>query len=219
MMQQGCKTHHNICNTCAPPDPGRFTNILWSFSIEIYAQSIWSYMPGCCQCDCRVQHADCYNIAQLTHAMECGMQTPVNPDVGITSTPGPLNATVGSPVSFNITITNTGQAPATNVTVTETLPPGLTFPPGWTAPAGGAGIGHSSCDGMMAVFCLFITSQHRCHKAFCHCVRCLSYDVKWHGICCLPARLPAHKRLSVMGSHVHTMAVVRLQAATHQVRC
>eukprot|EP00775_Hariotina_reticulata_P008269 gene8269-8457_t len=62
--------------------------------------------------------------------------TPVNPDVGITSTPGPLTSTVGSPVSFNITVTNTGQAPATNVTVTETLPPGLIFPPGWTAPAG-----------------------------------------------------------------------------------
>src|SRR5262249_20093412 len=40
---------------------------------------------------------------------------------------GPARVTVGSPITSTLQVTNNGPAVASNVTVTDTLPPGVTF--------------------------------------------------------------------------------------------
>jgi uncharacterized repeat protein (TIGR01451 family) len=47
-------------------------------------------------------------------------------DLSITKT-GPSQASAASTISFNITVTNLGPLPATNVVITDTTPPGLVF--------------------------------------------------------------------------------------------
>lgn len=48
----------------------------------------------------------------------------------------PLNGVA----TYNVTVSNIGSAPASNVTVVETLPTGLQFTPGWGAPTGAAAV-------------------------------------------------------------------------------
>lgn len=67
-----------------------------------------------------------------------GMQTPaLVPDVVVTSSPGNATVPVGSPTNITIRVVNNGTAPASNVTVVETLtPPGLVIDPNWVPPTG-----------------------------------------------------------------------------------
>ncbi len=59
-------------------------------------------------------------------ACDAGAFQTVPADVGI-SVSGPASATVGTPVSFTLTVTDNGPGSATGVTVSDTLPPGTTF--------------------------------------------------------------------------------------------
>jgi uncharacterized repeat protein (TIGR01451 family) len=48
-------------------------------------------------------------------------------DLAVTKTDAPDPAAVGNPVTYTLTATNNGPSPATGVTVTDTLPAGVTF--------------------------------------------------------------------------------------------
>jgi uncharacterized repeat protein (TIGR01451 family) len=50
-----------------------------------------------------------------------------NADLSITKTAGPPPYTAGGQVTYTIVVTNGGPAPASNVVVTDVLPPGTTF--------------------------------------------------------------------------------------------
>ncbi|MCU1347076.1 MAG: hypothetical protein JWO56_106, partial [Acidobacteria bacterium] len=65
-------------------------------------------------------------------------------DLAITKI-GPASAPTGGPIPFTITVTNNGSSSATNVTVTDTLPAGVTF--GSVTPSQG------SCMGTTTVTC------------------------------------------------------------------
>jgi uncharacterized repeat protein (TIGR01451 family) len=63
------------------------------------------------------------------------LQTEVFPDVSI-SKPPTISIPIGTNGNYTITVNNTGDVPAPNVTVVELLPPGLQFvngPPGCSA--------------------------------------------------------------------------------------
>src|SRR5262249_19371478 len=54
--------------------------------------------------------------------------TAVSPaDVGVTIQAQPATATAGQPLTFVVTVTNAGPAPAAGVTLTDNLPIGVTF--------------------------------------------------------------------------------------------
>jgi uncharacterized repeat protein (TIGR01451 family) len=85
---------------------------------------------------------------------ERGVTRPVACDVGAyqTSTAdtsismsGPASSTFGAPVSYTLTITNNGPAPATGVTVSDTLPAGATYV--------SASSSQGSCSGTTTVTC------------------------------------------------------------------
>ena len=62
-------------------------------------------------------------------------------DLSVTQTASPTSATVGADdVTLTVTVTNIGPSPASNVTVSESLPPGAAFvsAPGGIEPTGGA---------------------------------------------------------------------------------
>ncbi|MFP5245583.1 MAG: hypothetical protein ACLGH0_02730, partial [Thermoanaerobaculia bacterium] len=66
---------------------------------------------------------------------------PASADVSITKTTATTSAPEGSTFSYTIAVTNAGPSAASNVTMTDTLPPGLTFeslvaPPGWACTTG-----------------------------------------------------------------------------------
>lgn len=60
----------------------------------------------------------------------------VAPDVSITKTPATGSVPLGGVFTYNIRLNNTGTAPANNVTMVDTLPPGLQYDPVWTPPTG-----------------------------------------------------------------------------------
>ena len=88
---------------------------------------------------------------KLTIGGLCGVQ----PDLAITKTAPPA-VLAGSNLTYNLSVTNTG-GDATNVSLTDTLPPGTTFvsftsPAGWvntTPPVGGTGT-VTSTNGVLA---------------------------------------------------------------------
>lgn len=65
-------------------------------------------------------------------------------DLTVTKT-GPASVDVGQPIEYEIAVTNLGPAPATNVVVTDTIPPGTTFVS--ATPSQG------SCSGTTTVTC------------------------------------------------------------------
>jgi uncharacterized repeat protein (TIGR01451 family) len=66
-------------------------------------------------------------------------------DLSLTKTGSPNPATVGTTLSYRITVTNNGPAAATNVNVTDTLPPGVTFVSSSTT--------QGTCNGTTTVNC------------------------------------------------------------------
>ncbi|MFN8525950.1 MAG: hypothetical protein U0821_22850 [Chloroflexota bacterium] len=75
---------------------------------------------------------------------------PAQADVSLTKTASAATVTVGQNVTFTLTAQNAGPAPATNVTVTDALPPGATLVSA-TPSAGG------TCSGSSTVSCVFPT--------------------------------------------------------------
>src|SRR6185437_8610725 len=71
--------------------------------------------------------------------------SPSSTDLVVTKTASPNPGQVGVPLSYRITSTNTGPAVATNVSVTDTLPAGLTFVSATTS--------QGSCSGTATVIC------------------------------------------------------------------
>jgi len=57
-------------------------------------------------------------------------------DVAVTKSPLTIQATVGTPVTYVITVLNQGSLPANNVTMIETLPTGLMFDPAFNTASG-----------------------------------------------------------------------------------
>ena len=78
-------------------------------------------------------------------AYEYSAAAPVVADLSITKTDSPDPVTAGSNLTYTITITNNGPAPATSVTLTDTLPGGVTFVS--STPSQG------SCSGATVVTC------------------------------------------------------------------
>jgi uncharacterized repeat protein (TIGR01451 family) len=85
---------------------------------------------------------------------ERGVTRPAACDVGAFQTSsadtsismsGPASSAFGAPVSYTLTITNNGPAPATGVTVTDTLPAGTTY--------ASAGASQGSCSGTTTITC------------------------------------------------------------------
>eukprot|EP00775_Hariotina_reticulata_P006230 gene6230-6467_t len=128
-LPPGCSIAGQVL-TCSPGTP---INVGGTFTIpvQVVGSTTGTFTPSAA-----VTSAGDTNLANNGPVNATITVTPGIPDVGITATPGPLPAVVNTPVNFTLTVTNTGQGPATNVTVRETLPPGVIFNPTWTPPAG-----------------------------------------------------------------------------------
>jgi len=70
---------------------------------------------------------------------------PASADLSVTKTTGATSVTPGQVITYSITVSNAGPSPATNVVVTDTLPPGLQYV--LATPSQG------SCNGTTTVTC------------------------------------------------------------------
>src|SRR5215213_7944262 len=78
--------------------------------------------------------------------------SPSSADLSVTKTASPNPGQVGVPLSYRITVTNTGPAVATNVIVTDTVPADLTFVSATTTQGSCNGSGTMNCNlGSLAV--------------------------------------------------------------------
>lgn len=77
-----------------------------------------------------------FNVGVAADDMAHGLQV-LQPELTVTKTSPSTGFVIGGPVRFDITVRNTGSAPATNVVVTDALPAGLTGV-SWTCTAAGA---------------------------------------------------------------------------------
>ncbi len=83
----------------------------------------------------------------LQNSIPAGLNivSPSSADLSITNTASPNPGQAGIPLSYRITVTNNGPGPATNVTVTDTLPAGVAF--------GSATATQGNCNGTGPVNC------------------------------------------------------------------
>ena len=72
--------------------------------------------------------------------------SPTSADLSLTKTASPNPGQVGVNLSYRITATNNGPGAATNVVVTDTLPPGVTFVSATTTQGGCNGSGPVNCN-------------------------------------------------------------------------
>jgi len=81
------------------------------------------------------------------HATQASLNVvnPLSADLSVTKTASPNPGQVGVPLSYRIIATNNGPAIATNVSVADTLPPGVTFVSATTT--------QGNCNGTTAVNC------------------------------------------------------------------
>jgi uncharacterized repeat protein (TIGR01451 family) len=66
-------------------------------------------------------------ISQAVASVQCPAALPAAADLGLTGSATPNPATPGGTLQYNLTVTNQGPNPATGVTLTDTLPAGLTL--------------------------------------------------------------------------------------------
>ena len=102
-----------------------------------------------------------------THSIQAALNvvSPTSADLSLTKTASPNPGQTGVSLSYRITATNNGPAVATNVTVTDTLPPGVAFVSATSTQGNCNGSGPVNCNlgslavGSSAIITIVVTPQ------------------------------------------------------------